>query len=133
MSFSISPSTKFADIAWSNFENRPYVSGHFCTEKNWYDDVPCCMSGYTIEYINDLAQANGLQGTPEAEFLNEYPCVNGVETNYFYEKFTGLKAPQKQDVDNFYVRLMGCDAPSKPDRNSCFLSRVLTGIKELLF
>lgn len=108
MSFSISPSTTFANIDWNTLENRPPIdkSMIFCQEKDWYDAVPCCMDGYTIEHVHDLAYENGFLGTAEAQFLNEYPCLNAIEMNHFYEKFTGLKAPTKpESCDNFLSKI----------------------------
>ena len=114
MSFPVSPSTAFASIDWSTLENRPPIDKQqFCTEKNWHDDVPCCISGYTVEHILESAEENGLSNTPEAQFLSEYPCINGVEMNYFYERLTGLRAPEK------------------PRPSADFLSNIFNGIKNL--
>ena len=133
MKFSINDSVPFSKIDWSTLENRPYIDRqHHCTEKNWYDNVPCCMDGYTVEHVNDLAQENGLQDTSEAKFLNQYPCVNGVESDYFYEKFTGQKAPTKAEADSFYSKIFGPEETSeKSEESSGFFSGIWNGIKDL--
>jgi len=116
MPFSVSSTTTFATIDWNTLENRPPIdTAQFCTKQYWFDNVPCCMDGYTVEHVLELAEQNGYESTPEARFLNKYPCINGVEIDYFYEKFTGQKAPQKpQDCDGF-------------------LSGVLRGLRALFF
>ncbi len=89
MSFSVSDSTTFANIDWSTLKNRPIIDGEqFCTEKNWFDDVPCCMSRFSIEYVTDTAYDNGFGDSPEVEFLKQSPCLNGVELDVFLEKFS---------------------------------------------
>lgn len=93
MSYSISNKTTFAEIDWNTFENRPPIKRTMpqCKEKDWYADVKCCMDGYTIEHVRDMAYDNGYVDTPETQFLDEYPCLNGVELDYFVDIVT---APQ---------------------------------------
>jgi hypothetical protein len=85
MSFSISRSTGFSEINWSSFENRPQINSsmQFCREKDWYEDAKCCMDGYSIEHILDAAYEHGNENTPEVKFLDQYPCLNGVELDHF--------------------------------------------------
>lgn len=63
----------------------------FCTETEWNGERKCCMDGYAIEHVRDMAYDNGARDTVEARFLDQYPCVNGAELDQFVEKFTGEK------------------------------------------
>ena len=92
MSFSISPSTPFTSINWDTFENRPVInkSMKFCEEKDWYADTKCCMDGYSIEHVLDVAHENNLWNAPEVQFLDEYPCVNGLELDSLADKIAGM-------------------------------------------
>lgn len=71
MIYSIS-STQFSNIDWDNFKDRPPIdeSMTFCEEKNWNDDVKCCMDGYSIEHVRDIAYEHGLEDVPEVRFLD---------------------------------------------------------------
>jgi hypothetical protein len=92
MSYSISASTSFSSINWNNFENRPPInpSMTFCEEKDWYEDVKCCMDSYSIEHVRDVAHEHGLGDTPEVRFLDRYPCVNGLELDYFVDEIEAM-------------------------------------------
>jgi len=108
MSFSISNSVPFSNINWDSFENRPTINKSmlFCTEKNWYDDVKCCMDGYSIEHIRDVAYEHGLEDTPEVRFLDQYPCINGLESDYFVDRIESMPSkklpePTESQFPNF--------------------------------
>jgi hypothetical protein len=104
MSFSISASTPFSSINWDNFENRPPISKSmpFCKEEDWYEDKKCCMDGYSIEHVRDVAYEYGNQNTPEVKFLDQYPCINGIELDYFVDEIERMpsdvetKSPKPQ-------------------------------------
>ena len=88
MPFPIS-SDKYENVDWNALKNRPPIDpNNFCTEQNWFEDSPCCMSGYEIEHVLHIAHDNGFGDSPEVEFLNKYPCLNGVELDIFFERFT---------------------------------------------
>ncbi len=91
MSPSISTSVKFADINWDTLENRPTIneSMTFCEEKDWYADVKCCMDGYSIEHVLDVAHENNLWDMPEVKFLDQYPCINGLELDSLADEIAG--------------------------------------------
>jgi hypothetical protein len=93
MSFSVSSTTPFSAINWDNFENRPPVKQGMpiCEEKDWYEDSKCCMDGYSIEHVLDVANDYGLSDTPEVKFLDEYPCVNGLELDHFVDEIEGME------------------------------------------
>ncbi len=50
------------------------------------------MSGYSIEYVLDLAWDHGNIDTPEAKFMDEFPCINGIEIEYFTDEVTRKKS-----------------------------------------
>lgn len=96
MTFSISSSTTFEQINWDNFENRPVIdeSMPFCRDFNWVYDIPCCVDGIVISDTLQMAYKGGKENTPEAKFLNEYPCINSLE----YERVANdLMPPASQD------------------------------------
>ena len=88
MSYSISSTVPFSAINWETLENRPPIgeSMKFCEEKDWYEDVKCCMDGYSIEHVLDVAYENGNENTPEVKFLDAYPCLNGLELDHFVDE-----------------------------------------------
>ena len=47
------------------------------------------MDGYTIEHVRDMARDFGYESTSEARLLDAYPCINGVELDWFVRKFAG--------------------------------------------
>jgi hypothetical protein len=76
----ISPKTPFANIDWSTLENRPGIDGdHLCDLNDYSTKTKCCSSGYTIEYVLDMATAYNQLDTPQAKILQKYPCINGGE------------------------------------------------------
>jgi len=92
MSFSISPSTPFTSINWDTFENRPPIndSMKFCDEKDYYKETKCCMDGYSVEHVVEVAHQNGLWDAPEVKFLEKYPCVNGTELDSLADQIDGM-------------------------------------------
>ena len=93
----------------------------FCTDKNWNDDVKCCMDGYTIEHILDVAYEHGLEDTPEVRFLDEYPCINGLESDYFVDRIERM--PSKKLAD---------PAESQFPNYECLSRVVFDGLKKVL-
>lgn len=89
MSFSVSSSAPFSSINWKNFENRPEIkdSMPFCTENNWNKKAKCCSDGYSIEHALDMIPEEKMS-TPEAKFLEKYPCVNGIELESLVNKIS---------------------------------------------
>lgn len=83
----------FANINWDTFKGRPTIdpSMKFCSEKKWHTDTKCCMSGYTIEHVLDMAYDHGKADSPEVTFLEGYPCLNGRELDSFVDKLTVRK------------------------------------------
>ncbi len=98
-SFSVSASTPFSSISWNNFENRPPINSSmtFCEEKDWYEDVKCCMDGYSIEHLRDVAYEYGHENTPEVRFLDQYPCLNGLEIDYFVDKIERMPSNVRKE------------------------------------
>ena len=88
MPLSISSSTNFSNINWDDLENRPVInkSMTFCEEKDWYNDAKCCMDSYSIEHVLDVAHTYDLRELPEVKFLEEYPCLNGLELDSLADK-----------------------------------------------
>jgi hypothetical protein len=97
MSFSVSSSKPFSSIDWSSFENRPEIKDTmpFCTEKNWYKDSKCCADGYSIEHALETIPEKKIK-TPEARFLEKYPCVNGLELESLVERVSGGETSMEQ-------------------------------------
>lgn len=102
MAYSISTLTRFTEIDWNNFNNRPAIDSSmpFCNEKDWYRDRRCCMDGYTIEHVRDMAYDNRHQNTAEARFLDEYPCVNGVELDQLIDKMAGSQTTDRKKTQS---------------------------------
>lgn len=103
MSFSISNSVPFSGINWDSLENRPPMKSGMlvCKEKDWYEDKKCCMDGYSIEHVLEVANDYGLGDTPEVQFLNEYPCVNGLELDYFVDQIERMEpktTPEEEEL-----------------------------------
>ena len=96
MNLSISATTTFPNINWDTLENRPVIdeSMPFCRDFNWEYDIPCCVDGIVISDTLQMAYEGGKEDTPEAKFLNEYPCINSLE----YERVANdLIPPASQD------------------------------------
>lgn len=82
-------SSTFDQIDWKSFKNRPNIDpSNICREDQWWEQVPCCMSGYSIEHVIDTGRDSGFASSAEMRFLESYPCLNGVELDGFFEKFS---------------------------------------------
>lgn len=88
MTFSISASTPFSKIDWSNFENRPPINESmiFCEERDRYKSTTCCVDEYSIEHALEVAHENNLGNEPVVKFLDEYPCLNMLELDSIADK-----------------------------------------------
>ena len=122
MTFSVSDTASFKDIQWNNFENRPQInkSMPFCKEADWYDDVKCCMDGYSIEHLIDAAYEHGNENTPEVQFLEQYPCLNGLELDFFADEIEGMASKTEQKPK-----------PSIPVME-CVSKNIFEGLKKVL-
>jgi hypothetical protein len=79
----------FDRIDWTNLKDRPPIDkGRLCKESEWWDTAKCCMSGYSVEHVLDTGRDNGFEGSAEMRFLQSYPCLNGVELDSFFERFS---------------------------------------------
>jgi hypothetical protein len=88
MSHTIPQPTPFSKIDWSTLQNRPSLTKDMpiCTDKQWDKrDARCCMSGYAIEHVRDIAFDAGKTSSPESAYINGYPCVNGVELDNLFD------------------------------------------------
>lgn len=93
MSVSFSGVRSFQDIDWASLKDRPPIDKeHFCTEENWSIPTPCCMDGYAIEHVIDIGHLNGHGESAALKFLNTYPCLNGVELDGFFERFSSPRS-----------------------------------------
>ena len=90
MPFSISSDTAFKDINWNNLENRPSIDDSmiFCKDSDWHKSAKCCMDGYTIEHVLDISHEQSSHSSPAAKFLEEYPCLNGLELDRIVEELS---------------------------------------------
>jgi hypothetical protein len=81
MSFSISSITKFNEINWGNYQNRPTINNSMplCSAYNWEYDIPCCTDEYVISDTIQIAEQKNKLHTAEGRFLSKYPCVNSIE------------------------------------------------------
>jgi hypothetical protein len=97
MSFSVSSSASFSSINWTTFEGRPEIkdSMPFCKEKDWDQDKKCCMDGYSIEHALEMIPKLGMKSS-EARFLEQYPCVNGLELESLVE---GASEPKNSSTE----------------------------------
>lgn len=111
MSGSISGVKTFQEIDWTSLADRPPIDkAHLCTEKNWSSPVPCCMDGYAIEHVIDTGNVNRHEGSSALEFLETYPCLNGVELDHFFEVFSGPNRDVRSKVDQTIPK------PPEPDQ-----------------
>jgi hypothetical protein len=117
MSLSVSPSTPFASIDWTTFENRPEINSSmpFCTEKNWVQNYKCCMDGYSIEHAIEgtLGRSKRKPGT---RFLEQYPCVNGPELESLVE---GIPRPGNDPTDIPSEPTPQPTTPATDDNGAC--------------
>ena len=123
MSLSVSASTPFNAINWDNFENRPPINGSmtFCEEKDWYEDqAKCCMDYYSIEHVLDVAHEYELGEAPEVKFLEQYPCLNGLELDYFVDEIESMPS----NVHN--------EKPEAPPTFTCVTQLVFDSLKGIL-
>ena len=93
----------------------------FCREEDWYEDKKCCMDGYSIEHVRDVAYEYGNENTPVVKFLNQYPCINGIELDYFVDEIERMPS----DIEK--------ESP-KPQFPSfeCLSQTVFDGLKKVL-
>ena len=124
MSYSISPTTIFAQIDWDTFENRPLIdkSMPICDEKDWYEDAKCCIGAGSMNYVVEIAESDGLGETPEAMFLKQQPCINGLEIDYFVDMLDrmGSRNPPEED-----------DEPKWPNVD-CITKPIFEGLMKIL-
>jgi hypothetical protein len=123
MSYSIFNSVPFSSINWDSFENRPSTKGSMpiCQEKDWYEDSKCCMDVYSIEHVRDVAYDYGHENTPEVKFLDQYPCVNGLELDYFVNRIEAMPSKVAQEEQK----------PQFPSFE-CLSQAVFEGLKKVL-
>lgn len=63
----------------------------FCKEDSWDSaNAKCCLDGYSIEHVLDETGGSQKSGL-ERKFLDQYPCVNGVELESLADKIQGDK------------------------------------------
>lgn len=83
------PKSDFDRIDWTNLRSRPPIdAARICKESEWWEPAKCCMSGYSVEHVLDTGRDNGFEGSAEMRFLQSYPCLNGVELDSFFERFS---------------------------------------------
>lgn len=110
MTYSINNSVSFSAIDWDSLENRPQINDTmtFCDENNWDDpDAKCCMDGYSIE--GAIHEGKFSKSSPEGNFLNQYPCVNGMELEMLAES---TSRPTSKNP----IPAPSTPTPSKPDQ-----------------
>ena len=93
MNYSINNSVTFSAINWNSFEGRPQINEPmtFCKEDSWDSaNAKCCMDGYSIEHVLDETRGSQ-KSSLERKFLDQYPCVNGVELESLADKIQGDK------------------------------------------
>jgi len=125
MNYSINNSVPFSAINWNTLEGRPQVQNlgketRFCEEKDWYADEKCCMDYYSIEHVRDVAYEYGNQNSPEVKFLDQYPCINGLEIDRIAYDIEALPSNKKPSEENSWPSL------------DCITKPILDGLKAIL-
>ncbi len=133
MNYSINNSIPFSAINWNSFENRPQMGKGMpiCKENDWYEDKKCCMDGYSIEHVLDVAHEYGHGDTPEVKFLDEYPCLNGLELDRFVDQIETM--PSDYKPKDYSWPAIGCVTKSIFSGLSIMLpENLMTSIKPYL-
>ena len=108
MDLSFSKTASFSGINWDNLENRPPINEAFtCSELQWFEYEPCCMSGYSMEYVIETGLENGFSDSKEFKFLSKYPCLNGPELDVFFEKFSSQLQKTNETLKNEVTTCQG--------------------------
>ena len=80
------------------------------------------MSGGSINNLLEVAYEYGHENTPEVKFLEQYPCLNGLETDIFADIIDAMPSTVQKD-----------DTPEKPfPVFNCLQVVVFEGLKNVL-